>query len=48
MKDALLVCERCGHRFVARVFEPGEAEAKEIPHYPVRCERCRGPVRRAA
>lgn len=48
MKEAVLECRRCGHRFVAKVFEPGEAEAKRIPQYPVRCEKCGGPVQRVS
>ena len=46
MTEVLLECKRCGHRFLAKVFEPGEVEQKQIPHYPVRCERCKGEVRR--
>lgn len=48
MKEALLECTQCRHRFVAKIFEPGEAERKGIPHYPVRCERCNGLVRLVA
>jgi len=46
MIDALLECLRCRHQFVAKVFEPGEAERKRIPHYPLRCEKCGGDVKR--
>ncbi len=38
------VCKSCGHKFCIEVFEPGEAEDKGKPSYPVRCEKCSGPV----
>lgn len=48
MKEAMLECMRCSHRFIKKVFEPGEAETKQIPGYPVRCEKCGGTVRQVA
>lgn len=45
MKEALVECVRCGLRFVAKVFEPGEAERKKIPGFPIRCKECGGEVR---
>lgn len=45
MKEALLECLKCGHRFVAKIFEPGEAQQKGIPGFPIKCERCWGDVR---
>lgn len=44
MKEAVLRCLNCGHEFVSKVFEPGEAERKKIPGYPVRCAKCNGEV----
>ena len=46
MKEAKLRCQDCGHEYVAKIFEPGEAEEKGIPGYPVRCEKCGGGVRK--
>lgn len=46
MKDALLKCLKCGREFVAKIFEPGEAEHKNIPGYPVRCDMCGGEARK--
>lgn len=46
MKDALLKCLKCGREFVAKIFEPGEAEHKSIPGYPVRCDKCGGEARK--
>jgi DNA-directed RNA polymerase subunit RPC12/RpoP len=46
MIDATFVCESCGNRFRAKIFEPGEAEKKRAPQAPVRCPECGGPVRR--
>lgn len=34
----------CGHSFAIEVFEKGEAEEKKKPSWPVRCEKCSGPV----
>lgn len=45
MKEAKLKCVRCGHESVAKIFEPGEAEHKGIPGYPIRCAKCGGDVR---
>jgi DNA-directed RNA polymerase subunit RPC12/RpoP len=42
-----LICRRCGERFEKDVHEPGEAEQKKQPSYPVRCPKCGGPVERA-
>ncbi len=47
MIEVNMICERCGFRFRAKIFEPGEAERKEAPKAPVRCPECGGPVRRA-
>lgn len=46
MKEALFVCKQCGHQFVVKVLEPGEAEAKRITPSPVRCPECGGGVER--
>jgi predicted Zn-ribbon and HTH transcriptional regulator len=40
MTEVRFVCRKCGHRFVARVFEKGEAEEKRLPVGPARCPRC--------
>lgn len=40
-------CVRCGDRFQLDVFEPGEAQQKGLPSYPVRCRACGGPLERA-
>lgn len=45
MKEALVECVSCGHRFVVKVFERGEAEKKQILGYPIRCESCKGEVK---
>lgn len=47
MKKVRYVCKKCGHKFVAEVFELGEAEEKRLPTRPVLCERCGGPVERS-
>ena len=45
MKEVVVECLRCGHRFAVKVFEPGEAEHKKVPAYPIHCERCGAGVR---
>ena len=45
MREAKMECQKCGHQFVVKLFEPGEAESKGVPSHPVRCEKCGGPVR---
>ncbi len=42
MRETLVECQKCGHRFVVNLFEPGEAKRKGVPGYPVRCEKCSG------
>lgn len=34
-------CPQCREVFVAKVFEPGEAEQRKLPSEPVRCPACR-------
>ena len=33
-------CRNCGESFVKEVFERGEAEARNLPSYPVHCPDC--------
>lgn len=44
MVNRRFICTRCGHRFEVQVFEPGEAQEKRLPAYPIQCPECRGPV----
>jgi DNA-directed RNA polymerase subunit RPC12/RpoP len=46
MKKVRYVCKKCGHRFIAEVLEPGEAEEKRLSTRPILCERCGGSVER--
>lgn len=39
------VCVRCGYEFEERVFEPGEAEEKQVSTRPIRCSKCGGSVK---
>jgi hypothetical protein len=41
MKKRRFRCRRCGCKFEAEVFEPGEAESKRVPLGPVRCPDCK-------
>jgi DNA-directed RNA polymerase subunit RPC12/RpoP len=34
------VCKNCGERFMAHIFEKGEAEEKKTPISPVQCPKC--------
>jgi DNA-directed RNA polymerase subunit RPC12/RpoP len=45
MKEIEVECTSCGHRFTVKVFEPGEAEEKRAPAYPIRCKKCGSGVR---
>lgn len=45
MKDKLVECVMCRHRFIVKIFEPGEAERKGIPGFPILCERCGEEIR---
>ncbi len=41
MKKQKFICKNCGCRFEEEVFEPGEAEEKNRPSYPIICPRCK-------
>lgn len=40
MVEVTFICRNCGQKFVARIFEKGEAEEKGAPTGPVRCRNC--------
>ena len=40
------ICTKCGHKFVAEVYEREEVEEKRIPTRPLSCPKCGGPVER--
>lgn len=46
MKKAKFKCKRCGNRFEASIFEPGEAEVTKRLSSPICCPECSGPVER--
>ena len=46
MKKAKFRCKKCVKEFVIEIFEDGEAEAKKLPTFPIRCPECGGHVER--
>ncbi|QEG41320.1 hypothetical protein UC8_33390 [Roseimaritima ulvae] len=36
----LLKCQICGHRFEIEVYDRRDPNEKDIPGYPICCERC--------
>lgn len=44
MREMRFVCVQCGHKFVAKVLEPGEAEQRNMRPRSVRCPKCGGKV----
>ncbi len=44
MKKIRLICKKCGYKFEAEVFEPGEAKEKRLPSSSIHCPKCGGEV----
>jgi DNA-directed RNA polymerase subunit RPC12/RpoP len=40
MRKVRFICRKCGNKFEALIFEPGESEEKKIPSGPVKCPKC--------
>ncbi len=43
MKVAKFICKNCGCKFEEKIFEPGEANERNLRTSPVVCKRCGSP-----